>query len=58
MKFPSPVEVDDGPEVAGMSVKVVLIVLDVELVAELEDVLSVPRPSQSAKAGLRKSVYQ
>ena len=58
VKFPRPVEVDDGPEVPGMSVKVVLIVLRVELVAQLQDLLGAPSPPQFAQSCLRQSVYE
>ena len=58
VKFPRPVEVDDGPEVPGMSVEVVLIVLRVELVAQLQDLLSAPSPPQFAQPCLRQPVYE
>ena len=58
VKFPRPVEVDDGPEVPGMSVKVVLVVLRVELVAQLQDLLSAPSPPQFPQTCLRQPVYE
>ena len=58
VKFPSPVEVDDGPEVPGMSVEVVLVVLLVELVAQLRDLLDALGPPQSAQPCLRQPVYE
>ena len=58
VKFPSPVEVDDGPEVPGMSVEVVLVVLRVELVAELQDLLGAASPPQFPQSGLWQSVYE
>ena len=58
VKFPRPVEVDDGPEVPGMSVEVVLVVLLVELVAQLRDLLDALGPPQSAQPCLRQPVYE
>ena len=56
VKFTSTVEVNDSTEVPGVSVKVVLVVLQTELVAEVQDVLSVPGSPQSPKPSLRQSV--
>ena len=58
VEFARPVEVDDGPEVPGMSVKVVLVVLLVVLVAQVQDLLSAPSPPQFAQSCLRQSVYE
>ena len=58
VKFPRPVEVDDGPEVPGMPVKVVLVVLRVELVAQLQDLLSAPGTPQFPQTCLRQPVYE
>ena len=58
VKLPGSVEVDDGPEVPGMSVKVVLVVLLVKLVAQLQDLLGAPSSPQFAQPCLRQPVYE
>ena len=58
VKTTRPVEVDDGAEVARVSVEVILVVLHVELVAELQDLRRALGPPQLAQPRLGQSLQQ
>ena len=58
VKTTRPVEVDDGAEVARVPVEVILVVLHVELVAELQDLRRALGPPQLAQPRLGQSLQQ